>query len=143
MLGARNIRCLAAVASSAGSGAGGITIPLGEQRPQRAGQGCQAQPAGSDPASYKALISTLADPGAVRTRGRQVRCRQFAGLSTFPAGVVNSSPFGPGGQDRRWARSAAATAAGSGMTRHDALVLGGANNGRDAASGLRRVVAGR
>jgi hypothetical protein len=25
-----------------------------------------------------------------------MRCRQFAGLSTFPAGVVNSSPSGPG-----------------------------------------------
>src|SRR5215467_10067653 len=82
-------------------------------------------------------------PGADRMRGRQVRCRQFAGLSTFPAGVVNSSPAGPGGQARWWARSAAVTVAGSGMTRHEALVLGGANNGRDAVSWPWRVVAGR
>ena len=74
-------------------------------------------------------------PGADRIRGRQMRCRQFAGLSTFPWGVVNSSPSGPGGQARSWARSAAVTVAGSGTTRHDALVLGGANKGRDAVSG--------
>jgi hypothetical protein len=36
-------------------------------------------------------------PGADRMRGRQIRWRQFAGLSTFPEGVVNSSPSGPGG----------------------------------------------
>ena len=82
-------------------------------------------------------------PGAVRTRGRQVRCRQFAGLSTFPAGVVNSSTAGPVGQDRRCSRSAAAAAAGSGMTRHEAPVFGGANNGRDAVSAPWRLVAGR